>query len=262
LDECRRFNTGESSEAQLQDGTVRLGFNNVLDAFHNLRSRDLPSRFFLDERQTSKGIRLTDEFQRLRMEHPAEGLQYETEARWRLVETAWELGLSRPIVDFDQGTGSLVVDQGQRRRNVTSCRHALNGYQKGHCFYCFASISIVPGNDDLADVDHVFPHVLKGLVPGNVDGVWNLVLACTECNRGPGGKFDQIPSVRLLERLHGRNEYLIQSHHPLRETLMLQTGLRAPERAGFLQRIHTRARQLRVHDWEPKQRGRAMFHVG
>src|SRR3712207_4660967 len=36
LDECRRFNSGESSEAQLKDATVRLGFNNVIDAFHNL----------------------------------------------------------------------------------------------------------------------------------------------------------------------------------------------------------------------------------
>ena len=38
---------------------------------------------------------------------------------------------------------------------------ALNGYQKGSCFYCFRDISIVFGSDSLADVDHFFPHVLK-----------------------------------------------------------------------------------------------------
>lgn len=49
-----------------------------------------------------------------------------------------------------------------------------------------------------------------------------------------GGKFDRIPSVRMLERLHQRNEYLIASHHPLRETLMRQTGMQPAQRAGFL----------------------------
>jgi 5-methylcytosine-specific restriction endonuclease McrA len=261
LDECRQFNAGQSSEAQLQDATVRLGFSNVIDAFHSLASRDLPKRFFLDERQTAKGVRLTDEFRRLTRDHTPEGLLHETEARWRLVETAWELGLARSLVTYDQVSRGLFVDRGQRRTSVTSCRDALNGYQKGHCFYCYAPISIVPGDATLADVDHAFPHALKAHLPGNVDGIWNLVLACPACNRGQDGKFDQIPSIRLLSRLHARNEYLIQSHHPLRETLMLQTGSTTAERVAFLQVMHTQAKQVRVHDWEPQQRGRAMFDV-
>jgi hypothetical protein len=188
-------------------------------------------------------------------------LQRETDARWRLVETAWELGLNRATIAYDGVTSDLVVDRQHRRVSITSCRHALNGYQKGHCFYCYVPISIVPGDAELADVDHVFPHVLKAHLPANVDGVWNLVLSCTDCNRGPKGKSDQIPSLRLLERLHARNEYLIQSHYPLRETLLLQIGQTRTERAGRLQRVHTLAKQLRVHDWEPEQLGRAMFNV-
>lgn len=60
----------------------------------------------------------------------------------------------------------------------------------------------------LADVDHFFPHTLKPQVasagccrPVNVDGVWNLVLACSDCNRGIDGKSAQVPNIELLKRL-------------------------------------------------------------
>jgi hypothetical protein len=94
----------------------------------------------------------------------------------------------------------------------------LNGYQKGKCFYCFGDVSVVEGAVDQADVDHFFPHALKAhRVAEPVDGVWNLVLACQTCNRGAEGKFECIPARRYLERLHKRNEFLINSHHPLRK---------------------------------------------
>jgi len=45
--------------------------------------------FVIDERGTNKGIRLTDELRTLgEIIHPND-LMRETEARWRLVETAW-----------------------------------------------------------------------------------------------------------------------------------------------------------------------------
>lgn len=87
-----------------------------------------------------------------------------------------------------------------RRTAVTSARSALNGYQKGKCFYCFRDITVDPTSDDLADVDHFFPHTLKRETNMNLDGVWNLVLACKSCNRGDNGKFARVPVVRLLER--------------------------------------------------------------
>ncbi len=68
----------------------------------------------------------------------------------------------------------------------------------------------------------------------DLDGPWNLVLACTTCNRGLAGKFANIPHRRYLQRLYTRNEYLIASHHPLRETLMLSTGIKPAARRQFL----------------------------
>src|SRR5262249_30410145 len=157
-----------------------------------------------DERNTpGKGLRLTDEVFRLTELFQQRNLPLEVEARWRLVETAWELNLPAHalVVAYDSDLDCLVADsRSHRRKAVTPCRDALNGYQKGKCFYCFADISLVGGADDLADVDHFFPHRLKGFrVADPVDGVWNLVLACPACNRGTQGKFDRLPELSYLE---------------------------------------------------------------
>lgn len=254
LDECRQFNQGDISKSALISSTTNLGFNNVIDAFHVVNQGEVPERFFVDERQQSGGIRLTDNFHRLFEERPSDTLSNETEARWRLVETAWSLNISRQLitVQHDPESLQLYTHQSDRRVQITSCRDALNGYQKGRCFYSFKRISITSGNPDCADVDHFFPHILKseGVIP-NIDGVWNLVLASQECNRGAGGKFAKVPSLRLLARLHKRNEYLITSHHPLRETLIQQTGKNEAARRSFLQDCYNRARAVLIHTWEP-----------
>jgi hypothetical protein len=103
-----------------------------------------------------------------------------------------------------------------------------------------------------ADVDHFFPWVLRqrGLLL-EADGVWNLVLACRSCNRGDGGKFARVPSLRLVERLRDRNNWLVESHHPLRETIMAQAGASRLRRDGFLREMDTRAITALIHRWEP-----------
>jgi hypothetical protein len=250
LEECRRANAGEIGEDELRGTTVRLGFNNVLNAFHRLGPTDVSTRFFVDERRESGGIRLTEQLRRMAASSSALDLEQESEARWRLVETAWELGVSHSIIEHERDGELLTVRRRGRRVTVTSVRAALNGYQKGKCFYCFSSISTTEGAD-LADVDHFFPWALRAYLPGNINGVWNLVLACQRCNRGAAGKFDLIPPIALLERLHRRNEFLITSHHPLRETLMLQTGASSTERTSFLQSVYDAARLARVNHWDP-----------
>jgi hypothetical protein len=103
-------------------------------------------------------------------------------------------------------------------------------------------------------VDHFFPHILKQSEQVgnlNLDGVWNLVLSCVECNRGTRGKHSQVPEIRYLERLNRRNNYLIDSHHPLRETLRSQTGKTETERRMFLQEMDKVAIQNLIHRWKP-----------
>ncbi len=257
---CRDFNSGSITKDQLVQETIRLGFVNVIDAFHVVNNEDVPERFFVDERKQSKGIRATESLYKLFSDAGGESLNSETEARWRLVETAWELNISRNLiqVDHDPDTHRLITGSGIKRVDITSSRDALNGYQKGKCLYCYDHISVDSGSESLADVDHFLPHKLKftGEFP-NVDGVWNLVLTCKACNRGESGKFDRPPSVNLLKKLHRRNEYLINSHHPLRETLIQQTGSNEQVRSKYLQDTYQRALAYLNPNavWEPEQRG-------
>ena len=260
LDACRQRNAGTITETQLIEQTVRLGFNNVIDAFHIVGQDEIGLRFFIDERRENKGIRLTDNLYTLMGNNNHANILKETEARWRLVETAWELGVARTIIEHDDESGQLITYNNSRRKGVTSSRDALNGYQKGLCFYCFTPISVVSGDKHLADVDHFFPHMLKTLgTIKNLDGVWNLVLACGECNRGEGGKSDKIPALHLVQRLAKRNEYLIKSHHPLKDTLISQTGKTDLDRKQFLQRCLTIAAKTRIHTWDPLPRGLEVF---
>lgn len=276
---CQDFNEGKIDEDRLIQITKKEGFKYVLDAFHVVNTKALTERFydvvneefFIDERKFNKGIRLTDNLFKLFYvyDNSAKDLNQETESRWNLVEKAWELNINKNLiaVEFDQETKQLFTqDSKYRRTNITTSRGALNGYQKSRCFYCFKEISISSADDLLADVDHFFPHLLKPDVanagccrPVNVDGVWNLVLSCAECNRGESGKFAQVPSIELLERLHTRNEYLIGSHHPLRETLIMQTGSSERDRKYFLDKSYRFSKERLIHNWQPRPQGLSIF---
>ena len=93
----------------------------------------------------------------------------------------------------------------------------------------------------------------------NLNGVWNLVLCCPMCNRGSNGKFARVPAIKYLDRLHRRNEFLIGSHHPLRETIMNQTGNTEEQRVSFLNQMDKRAISLLLHRWETKEVKEATF---
>jgi hypothetical protein len=98
------------------------------------------------------------------------------------------------------------------------------------------TVFIYKQKESFPEVDHFFAHSLKQQGFGAIiDELWNLVLACTDCNRGEGGKFASLPIEKLLNRLRTRNEFLIGSNHPLKETLIQQTGYQESDRKAFLQ---------------------------
>ena len=57
------------------------------------------------------------------------------------------------------------------------------------------------------------------------------MLDCQTCNRS---KLAHAPQVKYLNGLNTRNNYLISSHHPLRDTLIRQTGNTDADRHSFL----------------------------
>jgi hypothetical protein len=129
LDACRAFNRCELPEGTLVDATARLGFNNVIDAFHVVGIGPVPARFFADERGGNRGgggaIRLTDDLRQLAGSLQGGGLSDEADARWRLVETAWQLDLPRAGVasQADAIQDLLIVEQDRRirRTSLTLC---------------------------------------------------------------------------------------------------------------------------------------------
>lgn len=266
LDACRAFNSGDSSEAELIRKTVSLGFKDVIGAFHKLSGGVVECRFFDDDRKgSSRGLVLTEDLHALVQELDETILDAEVQARWHLVETAWDLGVGAHIIGVDEEVEGLVIDHDGRRKNVTSVRDALNGYQKGQCFYCGqVMIWDNPKTPSAVEVDHVFPWVLsQSLDQANLDGVWNLVLACHDCNAGLGGKFARLPALDYLANLERRNNYLINSHHPLRNTLIRQTGSTEKKRYKFLQEMSDEAvRVLAVSSharWRVPVRDRLRF---
>lgn len=263
LEACKNFNKSTISKDELISITSKLGFNNVLDAFHNVNRETIPVKFFEKTGAgNSKGIILTDNIYKLKEIKYDTNLNLEVESRWRLVETAWNLSIPTHAlkVEHDEETGVLFINDSKiRRKNITSVKHALNGYQKGKCFYCFDDINVSDDNTNNCDVDHFFPHTLQQYTGANLNGVWNLVLACNSCNRGAAGKFAKIPDIKYLDRLNKRNNFLVNSHHPLRETLINQTGASNAERKLFLQNMDKFAISMLIHRWEASYENEAVF---
>ncbi len=257
LDTCRHFNAGTIDHDELVGATALLGFNNVIDAFHMVDRAEVGTRFFVDERQQAlRGIRFTDELISLASEPGTKApLEAEAESRWRLVESAWHERRSTGTilrVEYDRPSEMIVRGMLGHRRDITWVRPSLSGYQSSACFYCGAPVTPLLGLPHSADVDHCFPHMLMARgVFVDLDDVWNLVLACAMCNRGAAGKFDRLAHGDFLERLWQRNERLISSHHPLRESIIAATGRTPSARLDFLRSIETRATEHARAEWRP-----------
>jgi len=257
LDACRHFNAGRISQDELVSTTALMGFNNVIDAFHVVDRSEVATRFFIDERQQSlRGISFTDELLAVATRpETRQPLKAEAESRWRLVESAWHerrvTGSTLQVV-YDRPSEMIVRGMLGHRRSITWVRPSLNGYQAGACFYCGAPITPLLGLENSADVDHYFPHMLmsRGVLV-DLDDVWNLVLACAACNRGEGGKFDRLPHGDFLEPLWQRNERLIASHHPLRESIITTTGNNPNTRLDFLRKVQNIATAHTRAEWRP-----------
>lgn len=260
------YNERKIEWEQLLQVTEKVGFNNVIDAFHNIPNGELNTLFYEKSVQgKTVGITLTDSIYILNKSEQQVNLFNEIEGRWNLVENAWTERNPKLEVIFDKELEQLFFLKSitperylhsHERVNLTSVRKPLNGYQKGKCFYCYRGISIESGQPNICDIDHFIPLSIQYLskVDMGLNGVWNLVLACQECNRGEqNGKFARLPHQLLLERLYKRNEYLIESNHPLKETIVMKTGKNSKLRAEFLKTTFNYVSSIKDSGWMPEQ---------
>nr|WP_121272499.1 HNH endonuclease domain-containing protein [Pedobacter schmidteae] len=257
LNSCRSYINNELSMDQLYRDTEKYGFVNVIDAFQNVNGGAIPNLFYEKNFVAGKKeIVITDNLLKLREAFQFKNFDQEVEARWKLVETAWNLRINPNLLEvkYDEDDSLLFVENDfMRRVNITSVRDSLNGYQKGKCFYSFQNISIQKCDGvDICAVDHFLPHLHKKHhynQSANINGVWNLVLADKRVNNA---KSSRIPHRRFLERLYNRNEFYIESKHPLAETIINQTGNTRQQRISFLEKQYNLAKELAVHTWEPE----------
>ncbi len=91
------------------------------------------------------------------------------------------------------------LDESSKRNNLSYYRRILfEEFENKTCFYCGKILK-----PDKIDVDHFVPwSFIKD------DNLWNLVLACPDCNRS---KNDKLPDARYLDILIRRNDE-IQVH--------------------------------------------------
>jgi 5-methylcytosine-specific restriction endonuclease McrA len=254
LDAINAFNRGLISYDQLINETKRNGFRYVLDAFHVLPGKgSVAERFYeIDGAGMKRKLILTDNLFHLFESDQFDNLKNETESRWLLVEDAWTFGtgsINQPVL-YDIDTSRLYAEERTTyRRNLAFARSSLIGYQKGKCFYC--AKSIYSGDEISCDVDHFLPFALRykeDMLKFDLNGVWNLVLACSDCN---SDKSDSVPEKKYLERLKTRNNYLISSHHPLSNTLLNQTSSDEKERNSILEKLHSYAYAHQMIYWKP-----------
>ena len=256
LNVCRNYIKGKISDNELWLKTEKLGFVNVVDAFQNLNGAQIPDIFYeKNYKSGKKEIVIKDNLLKLKESFHFQNFNQEVEARWNLVETAWNLNLNPKLLEvkYDEDKSLFFLENDfMRRTDITSVRDSLNGYQKGKCFYSFQDISVVSGSANLCEVDHFFPHINKTIhneFGANINGVWNLVLANKDVNRNKSAK---IPEKRFLQRLFNRNEFYIQSKHPLAETIINQTGNTKQKRIEFLNKQYQLALNSAIITWKPE----------
>ncbi|MEO0036826.1 MAG: hypothetical protein RIQ59_37 [Bacteroidota bacterium] len=257
LNACRSHIKGELTEHQLHGITEKFGFVNVVDAFQNVNGSTIPNLFYeKDYKAGKKDIVITDDLLKLKELYQFQNFNQEVEARWKLVETAWNLNINPNLLEvkYDEDKSLFFLENDfMRRIDITSVRDSLNGYQKGKCFYSFKDISVVKGSPDLCDVDHFLPHLNKEVHAkhgANINGVWNLVLTDSFMNKEKSAK---VPEKRFLDRLYNRNEFYIESKHPLAETIINQTGKTKQERIRFLQKQYQLAYDASIQTWKPSE---------
>ena len=256
LEGCRNYINEKITKEDLYSLTEKYGFVNVVDAFQNVNGGTIPNPFYEKSYiQGKKEILVTDNLLKIKELFQYRNLEQEVEARWNLVETAWNLQINPNLLEvkYDESKSLFFIESNLMRRiDITSVRDSLNGYQKGKCFYSYQDISINKNDINICEVDHFLPHVNKlahSQNGANINGVWNLVLADSSINLH---KKARIPEKRFLHRLFNRNEFYIESKHPLSETIINQTGLTKENRRRFLEDQYNLALTHSIQQWKPQ----------
>jgi 5-methylcytosine-specific restriction endonuclease McrA len=204
-------------------------YNNVFDAFHNVGGGQIKKEHILFENLPhEKKLVLTDNINEILEQHNLiDLLKNENESRWMIVEEAWKNNISPNFLVYNRATAEFESVSPTERTNLRSAVSILLPYQHGCCFYCKRKVNIYSNSDDsdFPDVDHFIAHSYfkrPELSNINPDAIWNLVIACKECNRGSRGKFTSIPQISYQKEIINRNVLFTEEHrHSPKNSILL-----------------------------------------
>lgn len=226
------YHLGKIDRFEAINKVEKEAFHDVIPRFHTVYNQQLPVKFY---EKTKTGLVLTDHLFKIFDSGDSVVFEDELESRWGLLEAAFEIKQknSKLINDIRK----IYLVNGYERTDITKNRPVLNGYQNDVCFYCGEIIT----EDDI-HVDHVIPRQFI-----QHDEVWNLVLAHGFCNEQ---KSDFLPSIIYIEKLIKRNEYFIESNHPIKQKLISQLGNTPKKRRETMLRIYEDAKTVLGVTWE------------
>lgn len=200
----------------------------VLLKFNNLNQGQISQPFYRVS-ESKQFLYLNDNLLSLFAGRQNQHLSLEINSRWDLLEHAFSTINDIGLIDSDAELEYLR--HREKRTNLTKVIPAIEGYQRGRCFYCGEELYDI-------EVDHVIPY--SAMLHNKP---WNLVLAHSDCNQN---KSDNIPPKYYINNLIVRNEYLIQSDHPLKDTLIKDTGKTWHDREIFINSRYKYAKD-RIH---------------
>lgn len=247
----------------LVENTQSSIYKYVLDAFHNIGGSNVKDEYMLFEKsRKGKNLVLTDNLNHILSNEDFKNLiKKENEGRWQIVEEAWKNNLSPNLLEYnktDNNIYSFNIHNTNERINLRSAVNVLLPYQKGNCFYCNKKINPLALNheSDFPDVDHFWPFAFLAkynISPLSVNGIWNLVISCRDCNRGSLGKFDSPPDKEYFQKLLSRNLLFAEEHrHSLKNSILISLN------AKNSQDINIRMTNLNnlfslINGWKPKE---------
>lgn len=212
-----QFNSGIVDYNEAISFVKENAFRYVISSFHILDSKSIKDEFgiiFFDK--SKNGIILSDSLFNVFNDNEKDSLKRELDARWSLLESAFEM--KRKNAQLINDVKMFYLLQGDSKRtDVTYMKDMLNGYQEGRCFYCGEML-----DQNHIHVDHVIPRAYIAH-----DKPWNLVLSHEFCNES---KSDSLPSEYYIQKLVDRNERLISSNHPLSKKIVEDLGKTPAER--------------------------------
>ncbi len=226
-----------TKEKAVKDVTENVKYM-VAQKFHTLNGLPIPRPFYTLS-DDGYSIQPNDSLFNVFADNQNKHLYNEMDSRWDCLEIGYLQMQQAFSLDVNlEKEGQEYIINKEERKNLTPLRHVLDQYQHNTCFYCGEQLY------DPIHVDHVIPY--QAILHNQV---WNLVLSHESCNED---KLDFIPSMKFIEKLKERNEFVLKSDLPLKQHLKKDLGNSYQERMKHVDKQYDYAKRKIIRMWRGK----------